>query len=240
MIKPRILSAILAFYFTALHVIIAVFFLKPHLINQLKSKLDYKQPEISELYKTLLTFQLRSDALLPNDSVIFIGDSITQGLCVSCVAKGSANYGIGGDTTLGVLKRIAKYHSIKNSKAVVLAIGLNDLDKRDDEEILGNFKEIIHMIPLRIPMIVSGVLPVDESFTLSPARKNNRIRELNNKIMLLCRKYKNSIFFNSTSNLVDRAGNLKRQFHTGDGVHLSTDGYKVWITDLRQKLHEIR
>ena len=58
------------------------------------------------------------DGLIPEGATIFIGDSITQGLATSAVSNQSVNYGIGSDTTLGVLKRLPYYNSMNSAKAV--------------------------------------------------------------------------------------------------------------------------
>jgi len=87
----------------------------------------FKQPnELTPHYHQMVTFHSHMDGNVPDDSVIFIGDSLTQGLCVSAVACPSVNYGIGNDTTLGVLQRISQYESIQRAKVVVIAIGIND------------------------------------------------------------------------------------------------------------------
>jgi hypothetical protein len=35
----------------------------------------------------------------------------------------------------------------------------------------------------------------------------------------------------------DSCNNLKSDFHVGDGVHLSSDGYQVWIRELKRALN---
>lgn len=46
-------------------------------------------------FKRMVYFYERMDADVPDSSVIFIGDSITQGLCVAAVSPLSVNYRIG-------------------------------------------------------------------------------------------------------------------------------------------------
>ena len=60
----------------------------------------------------MVKYHSRMDGSIPDNSILFIGDSITQSLCVSAVADNSVNLGIGGDTTLDVINRLPKY---KNS-----------------------------------------------------------------------------------------------------------------------------
>ena len=103
------------------------------------------------------------DPNVPSGSAIFIGDSITQGLCVSAVFTPSVNYGIGSDTTLGVLKRIPKYQSLNRASMVILEVGVNDLKRRKDEEILSNYSSILKLLPSHLSVIISGILPVNEA-----------------------------------------------------------------------------
>ncbi len=69
----------------------------------------------------------------PDKSVVFVGDSLTQSLYVDAVARPSVNYGIGGDTTVGVLGRLPEYRSILCASAVVMAIGVVYMKFRDNQ-----------------------------------------------------------------------------------------------------------
>ena len=61
---------------------------------------------------------------------------------VTEVAARGINYGIGGDTTEGVLARLPEYNSLGRAAAVVLAIGDNDLQRGLSEaEIIANYGE---------------------------------------------------------------------------------------------------
>jgi len=48
--------------------------------------------------------------------------------------------------------------------------------------------------------------------------------------------YENVYFVNSGILLKNRDGNLKAEFHVGDGVHINAAGYQVWIRLLREVL----
>ena len=110
-------------------------------------------------YDQMLAFHLRQDQNLPEGLVYFIGDSHIQGLATQSVSRRSVNYGIGSDTTAGVLKRLSKYQSLKNAKAVVLGIGFNDLKERDNIQIISNIKKILDEIPNNICTITIDFNP---------------------------------------------------------------------------------
>jgi len=194
---------------------------------------------MGEHYHRMLTSHLRMDGSIPAGSVIFVGDSLTQGLCVSAITEASVNYGIGSDTTAGVLQRLPKYHAIKECRAVVLAIGINDLQRRSDDEILHNYSKIISAIPSSTPVIVSSILPVDERINPTFKGYNARLHWLNVAIRKLLEANGNCHFVDTGPNLVDPGGNLDAIYHVGDGVHLSTRGYSLWIADLKACLTTI-
>ncbi len=194
-----------------------------------------RKPEITEHFERMLRYHKRMDADVPDRAVIFIGDSITQGLCVSAVATPSVNYGIGSDTTVGVLKRLPEYHSLKRSSVCVLAIGINDLQYRSNEEILKNYSSILQTVPPLVPIVFSAVLPVDERVHPNDhAGMNMRIRALNSHLKALCEaQIPKCTFLDTGFKLIDSTGNLRKEYHEGDGVHLNGAGNSVWIQDLK-------
>ncbi|MGH1460640.1 MAG: GDSL-type esterase/lipase family protein [Neptuniibacter sp.] len=172
---------------------------------------------------------------MPDKSVIFIGDSITLGLAVAAVANSSVNYGIGSDTTVGVLRRLPVYKSIKKASAVVIAIGINDMKFRSNENILSNIQTIGEFFPDDVPVIFSAVLPIDERVrTDRPGRNISRIKPLNAALKKWTETYDNFFYADAGPQLIDESGNLAGRFHEGDGVHLNSYGNAIWIRVLRE------
>ncbi|MGM0506896.1 MAG: GDSL-type esterase/lipase family protein [Bacteroidota bacterium] len=205
--------------------------------------LDLPEPqegEFTEHYARMMRYHSRIDGNIPDRSVIFIGDSITQGLAVSAVATPSVNYGIGADTSVGVLHRIPEYHSILRSRAVVIAIGINDMRRRSDQEIFDHIQRIPTLIPDSVPIIFSAILPLNESNRDDWAGWNeDRIQPLNHAIREWASQHERLHFVNTGPDLVNADGNLASAYHIGDGIHLSTEGNAVWIRTLRSALEEI-
>ena len=174
------------------------------------------------------------DGNVPDNAVIFIGDSITQGLCVSAIATPSVNYGIGSDTTVGVIRRIPFYKSIERASVVVLAVGINDMKHRSNKEILKNYRTIVDLIPKRTPVIFSAVLPLDmKAREKWQGRSQDRIERLNSSIEILSINKNNLYFVDAGPLLMDGNGNLSDVYHNGDGVHLNSKGYSIWNNVLR-------
>ncbi|MGE5297183.1 MAG: GDSL-type esterase/lipase family protein [Solirubrobacterales bacterium] len=193
-----------------------------------------QSPEITDYYRRMLRYHLRMDGNVPDGAVVFIGDSLTQGLCCDAVACPSVNYGIGSDTTVGVLERLSQYRCVSRASAVVLAIGSNDLDRRDDDQILENYQRVLMAIPRCVPVVCSAVLPVNESLLpASDQGANARILGLNARLKALCAGDSRCVFVDAGSRLVDSEGNLSPSLQDGDGVHLNSDGNRIWIEELR-------
>lgn len=197
-----------------------------------------ERDEITDHYRRMMIYHGYMDGNVPEGAVVFIGDSITQGLCVSAVAPLAINYGIGSDTTFGVLQRLPKYKSLEGCAAVVFAIGVNDLSRRDDEEIVKNWQEIMDQIPADTPAIFSGILPLDPEGQGRKENLNGRIVALNALLEKLCSENGHA-YVNAGPMLSNDEGNLDKAYHTGDGVHLNTAGYEVWISVLRDGLEKV-
>lgn len=216
-----------------MHVFIIIIIVKPNIMKVVSLKFANTSHETSKFHKTMLNYHLRADGNVPVQSVIIFGDSIIQGLCAPCISKNVINYGIGGDTTLGIIHRVKKYKSLDNAKAIILAIGVNDLAIRGDKDIITNFKKIISLLENK-KLVISLILPVDERIANNKYLLNSRIHNLNIKIKYLCNQHPHCLSFNFGSKLLGNDGNLKRDFHIGDGVHLNKSGYSILIKGIRE------
>lgn len=198
-----------------------------------------QRPELTEHFHRMLRYHLRMDGNVPDGSVLFIGDSLVQGLCTDAVACPSVNYGIGQDTTVGVLTRLPRYRSLLRASALVLEIGANDLDRRDNQQIIENYRQILDAVPRTVPVVCSAVLPVNERLLSPPDESANaRICDFNALLEALCAADSRCVFVNSASRLVDADGNLAAALQDGDGVHPNSDGNRIWIEELRAALRK--
>lgn len=184
-------------------------------------------------WNVMVHIHSKMDGNVPTNSTIFIGDSITQALCTDSVITPSVNFGIAGDLSPLVLQRIEKYKSLARAKTVVLAIGTNDLNLRLDNQIATIIKKIVKNIPTA-DIVLSAVLPYDEKRNAywRVNKRNKRIQKLN----LLLKAIPGIRFFDCGDDLVDSKGNLDVRYHIGDGLHLNTAGYNVYIAKLKEFL----
>jgi lysophospholipase L1-like esterase len=111
-----------------------------------------------------------------------------------------------------------------------MAIGVNDLRLRSNEQILANYGRILRELPGRV--VWSAVLPVDERAAPAWRGYNRRISDLNAAM----RKASCGLvmFVDAGELLSDALGNLR--YHVGDGVHLDARGYAIWAEELGRAL----
>jgi len=205
-------------------------------LDRIKWKFNLREKGESDFYRQMTTHLIRQDAHVPESSIVFLGDSIVQGLCVSAISDKIINFGIGTDTTSGLLKRIKEYQSIQKAKAVILYIGVNDVGFYEQNQTVENIESIIKIIPVQVPVYVCSILPINE--TVCHRKTNSQIDRINKEIMLLCSKIENADFVDISAGFKDSAGNLKDDFHSGDGLHLNQYGYGQLIASFQNYFRE--
>src|SRR5262245_44408315 len=116
--------------------------------------------------------------------VAFVGDSITEGGDWAALFPGFAtrNYGIGGDTTIGLDNRLAQIVAARPAK-VFLLIGTNDLnnDHRPPTEIAANTDRVIARAPRELPptrLYVHSVLPREPQHAAGVREINEGLRRI--------------------------------------------------------------
>ncbi len=220
-------------YLILIHILLLVLIIKSDTYQEISRHWQQPKESFDRCYHNIAAFYRRVDKNVKNGSVIFIGDSLIQGMAVTSVTPNAVNFGIGEDTTLGVLARIKHYDSIETTKQLVIAIGHNDLKYRTPVIIAKNIENIILSVPRTIPITLSAILPITEQFVSYTS--NAQIAQLNQHVALMASKFPNVNFININDKLMDDSG-LKAIFHLGDGVHLSKKGYHVWLTSLAQTI----
>ena len=231
----RVARALAICYLLALHAALLLALAKTDLAERAWSRLTGSPvaPRRPPLYDAMLAYHLRMDANVPDGAVIFVGDSITQGLAVSAVARPAVNFGIGGDTTAGAIERLARYASIARAGGIVIALGVNDLASRSNDEIAADFARIADMLPPGVAVVFSGVLPVGKRVAPNYAGVNPRVAALNAALARIAARRPGSVFIDAGASMRDADGDLDERFHLSDGVHLGPAGYRIWIDALR-------
>ena len=213
---------------------LAVAVTRPESLRRLEKRLALKDSRQQYFRSQNVAFHQRVDAYVPDGAVLFIGDSFIQGMCVTEVTKDGINYGIGGDTTDDLLARLPIYASLPRARAVVFAIGDNDLRAgRAESDVLANYRKIAAQIPRGVPVFFHSLTPCVDS--PEHAGMNRGIAALNRGLKEICAEPGHH-FVNLIPSLSDERDGLRREFAGDDGVHLNERGYRVCIKKLREEL----
>jgi len=214
-------------YVLAVHILCLALILQPELSKQIGLNLSLYQPKRSEFYYRSIIPQQRHEKQLPGGAVVLFGDSIIQSWWRESYSWPVANYGIGGDTSKGVLDRLSQYDRLSEASVIVIGVGVNDLNRRTVDEVAVFYQQIIAALPKQAALLFLTVLPVSEAYPEYEGY-NDRINRLNDLLLALTEACNNCSLVDAGANLVDQTGNLATEYHSGDGLHLSAKGYEVW------------
>lgn len=169
--------------------------------------------------------------------IVFVGDSITQEYNVYEFYPGMDVYnrGIGGDTTVGLLKRLDVSVFDLKPKTVVLLIGTNDLALLDTtvEVIYENITQILQRIKAQfkdVDILLQSVYPVIEPKNME--KHDKRTNENINALNKLLTTIKDVTYINMHKHLLK--DNKLNTDYTRDGLHMNDLGYSV-ITNILLK-----
>lgn len=214
-------------YLIALHLALGLALYRFGLPLSVRVQLGLASPN-APFYQAMLFFQNTVDATLPDNTTVFLGDSITQGLAVTAIEPSSANYGISGQTTRQMLDALSTYQALPRAKAIVLTIGINDFLRQEQAGIEQRLAQIAQALPAKVPLIWNAVMPVAPGLVDAPA-----LIGTNQAIQRLCAQRAHCTFVDTWPILSDSAGRIHAAYYVPDGVHLSPDGYRAWITALK-------
>lgn len=154
--------------------------------------------------------------------VAFLGDSLTDGCDLNKYYPQyeTANRGIGGETSHGLLSRMQLSAYDLKPKVVVMLIGGNNLDSMFD-----SYEDILRGLQTHLPetkVILVSLTAMGRDY----ASKNHIAAYNNVKIRLLAEKY-GFDYVDVFSPLLDPQTNEIRENFTNDGAHLTHEGYLV-------------
>lgn len=195
------------------------------------------RPERSQHFTDRLAYHMRGDELLPDGRWLLLGDSLIEGLPANALDARAVNYGIGSDDATGVLERIKMYSSAARAEALLIAVGINDLNLfADDDVVLFHYGALLDALPEGPVVACSLMLPIDESARSDwKKRSNARIQRVNEHLRTECQQ-RGLTIIDASSVMQTTDGSLNPLFHEGDGLHLSPQGYAAWIPVLRAGL----
>ena len=180
-------------------------------------------------------------ALAPRqkESVVFFGDSITQGwgndFKNHFPELSVANRGISGDTTRGMLIRIEQDVLSVQPKAVVMLMGTNDLEEGAAPTVIAeNIRLIVdrlHKADPDMPIIFCNVFPS----SASKKRPATEIKAINALCSTLPRTYPQVRILDTWTLFANGQGDAKKE-EFPDLLHPNNAGYAKWAKALRPQL----
>ena len=186
--------------------------------------------------------QWAAQATRDHGAVVFLGDSITQGWGTSLNALflgiKTANRGISGDTTRGVLIRLQEDVLALNPRAVVLLIGTNDLEEQaEPETIAGNLKLILAALKAHnaeMPVVLCNVFPSAEA----KKRPAAQIKKINQLYFAAIKDQPQVTVLDTWSLFADAKGDAKPD-EFPDLLHPNAAGYARWTMALRPVFEQL-
>lgn len=229
---------ILGGYLVLLHVALGALIWRPEVAEALHRRLAGPEDGRSRFVTAMRGHHRRLARNIEPGAVLFLGSSSIQGLDAGAVVDRAVNLGIGSDTVVGLIERWPA-RAVAEARAVVLAIGFNDLSAQPVDTVLARFAELLARIPEATPVLVSGVQPIE--MEAAPARLAGidvAIRDLNQGYRALCQARPACRYADTWAALAP-ARCPGRPVHEDDGIHLSAQGYACWKDMLRDGLRAL-
>jgi lysophospholipase L1-like esterase len=162
-----------------------------------------------------------------NGGVAFVGDSITEGHDWNAAYPDLTirNYGIGGDTTIGLAGRLQQIVAARPAK-IFLLIGTNDLGNANARpaDIVTNYALVLDRLARDLP---NTKVYMQTVFPREP-RNAQAVREINDGLRALAAQRQLTLVDIYTPFAVD-GGRLDPSV-TQDDLHLTPAGYARWRT----------
>jgi N-acetylglucosamine-6-sulfatase len=178
--------------------------------------------------------------------LLFVGDSITDGWRNAgqpvwdehFAPLKPANFGIGGDTTQGVLWRMqnGELDGFK-AKLIVMMLGTNNINRNPNDDIVDGNRLIIEEFKKRQPqakVLLLGIFPRAQDST-NPYRAS--IKDINSKLARLADN-KQVFFMDIGEKFLTPDGTLPPEIMP-DGLHPNLRGYRIWADAISARVREL-
>lgn len=189
-----------------------------------------RQPTASDYFR--INVSMVRDRLSSADagSVIFLGDSITQRapLPTRICGHPTVNAGISGTdaaTYLSLLDTIGDFRGA----AIIVALGTNNAKTINTADFAGDYAALLKTLTARAPIVLLVGLPPIEDGSEAADFDPRAAQRINREIQLFADR--------AGSPFVDvRAAMSVDHPLTIDGVHPSSEGFKIWLQAIETKL----
>ena len=173
----------------------------------------------------------------PNCRVLFLGDSLTEYWSdyadwdTDLAPRGAVNFGLAYDTTAVMYRRLSdgELDGLK-PQLVVLMVGTNDFGLPESppppEQVADGIGQIVDLIRMKCPgakILLMGILPrADRPGLNEPIQACNRLLSTTPNVTFL--------------GIGSEFGDGSNPRYMPDRLHLSREGYRVWLEGIRPYL----
>lgn len=184
---------------------------------------------------------------IDSTTVVMLGNSLTENGKDWAQRIGTTrnvvNRGIIGDNTVGMTERLYQITPFK-PKAIFLMAGINDMVGNTTYEVVAQHViSLIEAIRSQAPetqLFVQSILPIDETEgrwkTL--AGRTDDIPFANMLIKAYCETH-DIVFIDLFHRMTRGHSNQLRPELSGDGLHLTEQGYRVWAFELKKYINRL-
>lgn len=197
------------------------------------------QPDTLTVNTTYYPQKRNVEELVPVTSrnIVMLGNSLTErGFWSEYFQKERVlNRGIGGDCISGMINRIDPIVD-GQPRAIFIMGGANDLifSKISCEKLLEQYERLLDIIARKSPrtkVYIQSLLPLNEPMSETMLTgKNARIVAFN-KVLKEMAARRGLVYIDIWS-AMQRDGSLPKEM-TFDGIHLTADGYRIWVEQIR-------
>jgi lysophospholipase L1-like esterase len=187
--------------------------------------MEWYEAEVQELERSL------RQRTLPAHPTVFYGSStirLWEHLADDLADTHALNLGFGGSTLEACAYFFERLVPPVKPSSLVLYAGDNDLgDGRKPREVLSSFRALAKKVDRDLGPVEFAFISIKPS----PARFDlmSRIRRTNQLIQEEIAAHPNRYFINVFDAMLDSNGKPQSRLFTDDGLHMSREGYQLWI-----------
>lgn len=171
--------------------------------------------------------------------ILFTGSSSIRfwsGLRKDFPNRNVLNRGFGGSEMSDLLyyseSLILKY----NPKRIFIYEGDNDINSgKSAEEILANADKLLSLLRAHLPAKVK-IIFISAKPSIARWHLKEKYEEFNRKLMVWTSTRKNVLYADVWTPMLDRPGEVRKDFFIEDNLHMNQLGYSVWATVIRKFL----
>lgn len=169
------------------------------------------------------------DAIVPEGSAVFLGDSIMAYFVTTSVEPNSISFGVSGQRCSHLLESLGNYRSLPRARRIYVMIGTNDVFRHQDGRLEGCYAALLDALPNNVPVTLVSVLPIDRKGI------DGRDEAARNSAMRVCKARNRCEFVDGYTAFKNQGRPIADLLR--DGIHPNGQGYRVLrdaIADSRQ------